>query len=50
MRKYSGFTLFEHIIVTVILGILAVTLLARYVNLSDDANLAAMKGEVAVFK
>lgn len=44
MKKQSGFTLIELVIVIIILGILAVTAAPKFLNLQDDARLAAANG------
>ncbi|MFM5843069.1 prepilin-type N-terminal cleavage/methylation domain-containing protein [Aeromonas sanarellii] len=44
MKKQSGFTLIELVIVIIILGILAVTAAPKFLNLQDDARTSTLKG------
>jgi len=44
LKKQQGFTLIELVMVIVILGILAATALPKFVNLTGDAQTAALNG------
>lgn len=44
MKKQTGFTLIELVVVIVILGILAVTAAPKFLNLQSDARVSVLKG------
>lgn len=50
MRKQTGFTLIELVVVIVILGILAVTAAPKFLNLQGDARVSTLKGLQAAIK
>ena len=50
MKKQSGFTLIELVIVIIILGILAATAVPKFVDLQGDARGSALKGVKAALE
>jgi MSHA pilin protein MshA len=50
MKKQSGFTLIELVVVMVILGILAAVALPKFVDMSTQARVAKMAGAVGAVK
>ncbi len=50
MKKQSGFTLIELVVVIIILGILAVTAAPKFLNLQSDARKSTVSGLEAAIK
>ena len=48
--KMNGFTLIELVIVVIVLGLLAATAIPKFINLQDDANRAALRGQFGAFE
>jgi prepilin-type N-terminal cleavage/methylation domain-containing protein len=48
--RQTGFTLIELVVVIIILGVLAVVVAPKFINLKTDANIAAIKGAVGSIK
>lgn len=44
MKKNSGFTLIELVIVIIVLGILSATAVPKFINIQDDARTSALEG------
>ena len=50
MKRIGGFTLFELVIVTVLMGILAISLAPRFMNVQDDARSATYSNLKGAFQ